>query len=201
MKNMARGLLLLFVGFAVSIVHGGQPAPGVPGVDVQIRQNPAKRAVTGSQGSFAFEGLAPGSYTVAFRARKAKDLKNTPSDKVTVAESYSIKIEGTKAAVNQSGLTSNQLLAGLDIPVQVAAGGKIRGQVTAGGVKKMVWISQEPGSHIPGHWVEVGTPEAKRAFRSNALGMSGDGQRRLMENTGDNHQEGWRGPVVPPGGH
>lgn len=178
MKHMARSILPLFVGFAVSIVNGGQPAPGVPGVDVQVRQNSAKRAVTDSHGAFSFEGLAPGSYTFAFRARKAQDLKNTPTDKVTVAESYSIKIEGTKRSVNQSGLTSTQLLAGLDIKVEVAAGGKIRGEVTAGGVKKMVWIPKEPGSNIPGRWVAADSAAAASA--RNSITHSKDDLQEIM---------------------
>ena len=191
MKHMTRSILLVLFAFAASATYGGPTAPGVAGVDVVVKQNPSKRAVTDARGNFALDALPPGSYTLVFRAPKAKDTKITTSDKVTVAATYSVKIEGTKRSVNQSGLTSDRLLAGVDIPVQVAAGAKVRGQVLAGAVKKMVWISKEPGSNIPGHWAEEGSVEAKRAFKSNAVGASGDGLRRMMENAGDVHQEGF----------
>ena len=160
MKNMIYGFLCLFVAFATSVVQGGQPAPGVAGVDVFVKQMPAKRSVTDAHGNFALDGLAPGSYTIAFRSRKANDAPSVTTSKVTIASTYSIKIEGTKRAVNQSGLTSDKLLAGVNVAVEVGPGAKVRGQVLAGELKKMVWIAQEPGSHIPGHWAEAGSKEA-----------------------------------------
>ena len=163
MKNMTRGILFLLVACATAISYGGQPPRGVAGVDVIVKQNPGKRAVTDARGVFAFDGLAPGSYTLTFRARKEQHVKTTATEKVTVASSYSIKIDGTKRSVNQSGLTSDKLLAGVSIPVDVGAGAKVRGQVAAGTVKKMVWIPKEPGSHIPGHWAEADSAEARRS--------------------------------------
>lgn len=201
MKHMTRGILLLFVGFTASAVFGAKPSPGVAGVDVSVKQIPGKHAVTNAQGNFVLGTLPAGSYTLILKAQKAKDTKNKPADKITIAESYSVRIEGTKRSIVQNGLTSNQLIDGLNIQVQVSAGGDVRGQVAAGALKKMVWFPQEPGSHIPGHWVEEGSVEAKRAFKSNAYGMSGEGQRRLVESAGDVHQGGWGGPNVPPGGH
>lgn len=133
--------------------------------------------MTDARGNFAFDALAPGSYTLSFRARKAKDTKTTKTNKVTIANSYSIKIEGIKRSVNQSGITSDKLLAGIDIPVAVDAGGKICGQVAAGSLKKMVWSAQEPGSHIPGHLAEAGSAEA--AAHPNAV-HSADDMRDVM---------------------
>ena len=170
MKNMTRGILLLFVAFAASAVYGGQP-PGVAGVDVLVKQNPGKRTVTDARGNFVLDALPPGPCTLAFRARKASDTKTTTPDKVTVAAMYSIKIEGTKRPVNQSALTSDKLAAGVEIAVEVGAGAKIRGQVLAGGLKKMVWIPKEPGSNIPGRWVEEGTVAASQGTVHSAKDM------------------------------
>jgi hypothetical protein len=171
MKHMIRSLVLLSALFAMPVVYGAAPpAPqGVAGVDVVVKQKPSKRAVTDARGNFAFDALSPGSYILAFRAREAKDLSRTPerhnpkvsTDKVTVASSYSIKIEGTKLAVNRSGLTGDKLTGGVEIAVEVGSGGKVRGQVLAAQTKKMVWISQQTGSHMPGHWVEADSAEAK----------------------------------------
>jgi hypothetical protein len=134
MKKMIRGILLAWTVFAACVIYGGQP-PGVAGVDVIVKQNPSKRAVTDARGNFAFDALPPGSYTLTVRARKAKDTPSTTASKVTVASSYSIKVEGTKRSVNQTGLTSDKLLAGVDIAVEVGAGAKVRGQVLAAGAR------------------------------------------------------------------
>lgn len=191
MKNFSRGILLFCILFATSAVYGGQPPKskgptGVAGVDVTIKQNPTKRAVTDARGSFAFDALPAGSYTLLFRPQKAKETK-TSTVAVTVATSYSIKIEGTKRAINQAGLTGDRLLKGVEIPIEVGGGAKVRGQVLAGGLKKMVWIAAEIGSHMPGHWVEE---DSKEASALNRLRVSGEDMREMMKQ-GDPHQEGF----------
>jgi hypothetical protein len=171
MKHMIRSLVSLSALFAMPAVYGAAPLAGlgVAGVDVVVKQKPSKRALTDARGNFAFDALPSGSYTLAFRAREAKDLTRTSerrnpkvsTDKVTVASSYSIKIEGTKRPVNQSGLTNDKLTGGIDIAVEVGSGGKVRGQVLAAQTKRMVWIPQQVGSNIAGHWVEADSAEAK----------------------------------------
>jgi len=190
MKNMTCGLLSLFVAFATSVVHGGQPAPGVAGVAVFVKQMPAKRSVTDAHGNFALDGLAPGSYTLSFRAKEAKDVKAISTSKAIVASTYSIKIEGTKRSVTQTSLTSDKLLAGIDFAVEVGPGAKVRGQVLAGAVKKMVWVAGALGSNIPGHWAEENSQEASM---HNRVRMSNDDVRNTLQNTTDPHQEGFGG--------
>ena len=163
MKSMTRGILSLLVACATTVSYGGQPSRGVAGVDVAVKQNPSKRVVTDSRGVFAFDGLAPGSYTLTFRARKAGNTMSSTTDKVAVATSYSIKVDGATRPVNQNSLSSDRLLAGVDVPINVGSGAKVRGQVAADGLQKMVWIPKEPGSHIPGHWAPADSKEAKRS--------------------------------------
>jgi hypothetical protein len=178
MKRMTKfGVLLSFAALTTSASYGGEQPHGVAGVDVVIKQNPTKHAVTDAGGNFALNTLPPGSYTLTFRAAKAKDTKSPTTNKVTVATSYSIKIDGAKRSVNQNGLTSDKLMAGIDVRIEVGANAKVRGQVAAGALKKMVWISQEPGSHIPGHWAEAGSAEA--AAHPNAV-HSAEDMRDLM---------------------
>jgi hypothetical protein len=167
MKHMTRGVVFLLVALATPVIYGGEPARGVAGVDVIVKQRPSDRAVTDARGNFAIEALAAGSYTVTFRSRKAEHIPST-SDKVIVATLYSIKIDGTKHAVNKSGLTSDDLLAGVDVEVNLGPGARIRGQVAAGALKNMVWIPKEPGSNLPGRWVEEGSVEARAARHYNA---------------------------------
>jgi len=185
MKNLNCSILILFVAFTVSGIQAGTPPPGVAGVEVMVRQNPSKHVVTDARGNFNFDALPAGSYTLAIRAQKAKDSNKAPS-KVTIAESYSIKIEGTKRPVNQS-LTSKNLLAGLDIAVEVGSGAKIRGQVLAGGTKKMVWIPAALGSHVPGHWADAASKEAAASNKSTI--SNDDLQNHMM--IPDPHQEGF----------
>lgn len=193
MKHMIRGLLLLSVLFAMPVVYGQAPAPkGVAGVSVVVKQNPTKRAVTDARGNFSLEGLPAGSYTLAFLPQKAKDTKIASTTKAIVASSYSIKVEGTKRPITQSGLTSDKLLAGVDIPVEVGAGAKVRGQVLAGGLKKMVWIAPEVGSHFPGHWVDA---DSKEAAARNTVRINRD-DFQSMQRANDPHQEGYPGSGV-----
>jgi hypothetical protein len=200
MKNMTRGILILSVLFAMPAVYGQAQAPkGVAGVDVLVKQNPSKRTVTDARGNFSLEGLPAGSYNLTIRPQKAKDTKTASTTKVIVATSYSIKIEGTKRAVSKSGLTSDTLLAGVDVPVELGAGAKVRGQVMAGGQKKMVWIAAEVGSHMPGHWVDA---DSKEAAARNTVRISNDDVRNNLQRAPDPHQEGWltHGSGMGPGG-
>jgi hypothetical protein len=167
MKHMARGIVLLLVTLATPVIYGGEPARGVFGVDVIVKQRPSDNAVTDARGNFAIEALAAGSYTLTFRARKAKDLPGSTSDKTIVATLYSITIDGTKRPVNKSGLTSDEMLAGHEVAVDLGPGARIHGQVTAGAQKKMVWIPQVTGSNIPGRWMEEGSVEARAAVHYN----------------------------------
>jgi hypothetical protein len=187
MKKMTRGIVVTFLLLAMPVVYGESPK-GVAGVVVGLKQNPSKRAVTDAGGNFSLEGLPAGSYTLTVRAQKAQDTKMTSTTKAVVATSYSLKVEGTKRSVSQS-LTSDKLLAGVNVPVEVGAGAKVHGQVLAGGLKKMVWIAPEVGSHFPGHWVEA---DSKEAAAHNSARIKGD-DFRDMQRANDPHQEGFDG--------
>ena len=191
MKSMIRSILSLSLLLALPVAYGQAPK-GIAGVDVVVKQNPAKRAVTDAHGNFSLEGLPAGSYTLTIRPKRAQDIKMASTTKAVVATSYSIKIEGTRRLVTQT-LTSDQLLAGVDISVEVGAGAQVRGQVQGGGLKKMVWIAPELGSHMPGHWVEA---DSKEAAAHNTVRVSNDDFRNSMQKANDPHQEGFPGSGV-----
>jgi hypothetical protein len=176
MKHMTRGLVFLLVALATPVIYGGEPAPGVAEVDVIVEQRPSDSVITDARGNFAIEALAAGKYTLTFRARKAENLHHSTSHHVIVAMAYSIKIYGTKRAVNKSGLTSDDLMAGVDVVVDLGPGARIRGQVAAAALKNMIWIPKEHGSNLPGHWVEEGSAEAKAARHFNAHAVRFEGQ-------------------------
>ena len=198
MKHMIRGLVLVSILFALPVAYSETPK-GVAGVTVTVKQNPAKRSVTDARGAFSFEGLSAGSYTLSFRAQKAKDTKTVSTTQAIIATSYSIKVEGGTRPITQK-LTSDNLLAGVDLPVQLGAGARLHGQVLAGALKKMVWIAPEVGSHFPGHWVEA---DSKEAAAHNTNRVSGDDLRNNLQRALDPHQEGFQGAnsssIMAPG--
>ena len=180
MKNMTRGIVVLLVALATPVIYGDEPPRGVAGVDVIVKQRPSDRAVTDARGNFGIEALAAGSYTLTFRSSKAEKLHQSTHDKVIVATAYSIKIDGTKRAVNKSGLTSDDLLAGVDVVVDLGPGAILHGQVAAGALKNMIWVPKEHGSNIPGHWVAEDSPEAKIARHHNAHALSMEGVQQIQ---------------------
>jgi hypothetical protein len=180
MKKITRGIVFLVVALATPVIYGSEPPRGVAGVDVTVKQRPRDSAVTDRQGNFAIPSLGAGSYTLTFRSRKAEDLHKSTSDKVIVATAYSIKIEGTKHAVNKTGLTSDSLLAGVDVAVDLGSGAILRGQVSANAFKNMIWIPKETGSNIPGRWVAEDSPEARAAPHHNANAMSVEAVRQIQ---------------------
>jgi hypothetical protein len=180
MKHMTPGIVFLLVALATPVSYGGEPAHGVAGVDVIVKQRPSDHAITDGRGNFAIAALAGGSYTLTFRAKKAEDLHHSTSDRVLVATSYSIKVEGTKRAVNKSGLTTNHLRAGVDVEVDLEPGARIRGEVAAVALKNMVWIPQATGSYIPGHWVEEGSAEAMAARHHNTGVWDAEAVRQIQ---------------------
>lgn len=180
MKDITRGIVFLLVALAAPVIFGGEPGHGVAGVEVIVKQRPSDRAVTNARGNFALEALAAGSYTLTFRSKKAEDMHRNTSDKVIVATSYSIKVEGAKRAVNKSGLTSDDLLAGVDLDVQLGPGARVHGQVAAGASKKMVWLPREPGSNLPGRWVAEDSAEARAGRHYNAHPMGIEGVRQIQ---------------------
>lgn len=180
MKNMTRGIVVLLVVLATPGIYGEEPSRGVAGVDVTVKQRPREIAVTDRQGNFAIPSLGAGSYTLTFRSSKVEKLHQSTHDKVIVATTYSIKINGTKRAVNKSDLTSDDLLAGVDVAVDLGPGVILRGQVAAGALKNMIWVPREPGSNIPGRWVAEDSPEAKVARHHNAHALSTEGVQQIQ---------------------
>ena len=191
MKTIPRSIVLFLILFAMTVAYGQTPK-GVAGVVVSVKQNPNKRAVTDASGGFSLEGLPAGSYNLTFRAQKAKDTKTVSTTKAIIATSYSIKVEGGTHPITQK-LSSDNLLAGVDVPVEVGAGSRVRGQVLAGGLKKMVWIAPEVGSHFQGHWVDA---DSKEAAAHNTNRVSGDDFRNNLQRAPDPHQEGFNNPAL-----
>ena len=160
MKSMTRGLLLCVAALAASVSNGGQELSGVAGVNVALKQNLKKKAVTDAQGNFILSALPAGTYTLFVWGPAAKDLQETTRNVRVVATSYSVRIEGAKRSADRNNLTSDTLIAGVDIPIQVGPSGNVRGRVLAEGLKRFVWVPRRTDTNLPGHWAEEGSAEA-----------------------------------------
>ena len=160
MKNMTRCIMFCVVAFAASLTYGSEEPNGVAAVNVALKQNPKKKAVTDAQGNFVLSALPAGSYTLFVWGPSAKDLHQTTGNVMIVATSYSIKVEGAKRSPDQDHLTSDRLIAGIDIPVVVGPSGNIRGRVLGEGLKRFVWVPRRSNTNLPGHWAEEGSAEA-----------------------------------------
>ena len=169
-----------------------QPLHGVAGVEVRVKESPAQRAVTDARGNFVLQGLAPGSYTLLFKAQQAKDIKTQSTTAIAVAQSYSIQVNGTKRPATRNAIP-DQLLAGVAVPVEVGKGAQVRGVVGTAQAQKMVWIAPELGTHIPGHWAPADSPEAKGHGARSTQWMKGDDVQRFIDNHDSMHQEGFGG--------
>ena len=160
MKNMTRCFVFFVVALAASVSYGDQEPSGVAAVNVAVKQNPKKKAVTDAQGNFVLSALPAGSYTLFVWGPSAKDVHQTTGSVLIVATSYAIKVEGAKRSADQNHLTSDRLIAGVDIPVVVGPSGNVRGRVLAEGLKRFVWVPRTSETNLPGHWTEEGSADA-----------------------------------------
>ena len=169
MKQITAGVLFCVAAFAAWVSNGGQEPSGVAGVNVALKQNPKKKVVTDAQGNFVLSALPAGSSTLFVWGPSAKDLQQTTRNVMVVATSYSIQVEGAKRSANQNHLTSDKLIAGVDIPIAVGSGGNVRGRVLAEGIKRFVWVPRTSDSNLPGHWAEEGSAEAVPSHNMNQI--------------------------------
>jgi len=186
-------VLAAFIG-VVPTMLADQPLRGVAGVEVQVKEQPSKHAITDARGNFVLKGFTPGSYALLFKAQKAKDTKSTPASTVAVAQSYSIVLQGTKQPISH-GATPNQLSAGLVIPVQVGAGATVHGMIGTTQAKQMVWIAPMPGTHFQGHWVPADSPEAKGHTAHPTNWMKPGDVQTMLDSHDPFHQENF--PASP----
>ena len=196
MKNPFRHLLLALSLGLVSIATGA----AVPALDVTVSSADGKVAFKGKTnagGTFSTDNLAPGNYVVQFNS-------NSPAVK---GNQYALVIGAGKQKVTAQAVAGSKFAAGgVAMKLEVGKSMNITGQVSSGmsgsangkaesnanvkiiNGKRYVWVKGgETGSHLGGHWVEEGSPEARNVSR-----MSTDAVRQRQDH-GDAHQEGFGG--------
>ena len=129
----------------------------IPGMRVTVSDAngyAAYKGATDSKGMFATASLKPGHYVVQFNAKK---------NDVTGSNFALVVAAGRKKVVADTVAGEKFAGGGVAMRIEVAGGGKIVGQVASDLRTMMVWIPQQVGSNLPGHWTEADSAEAKFA--------------------------------------
>lgn len=173
MKKMIRSILLSLL-LTAGVAHGAVPAVNVTVSDAAGKA--AFKGATNAKGIFATAKLKPGNYAVQFNSPNA--MKGT---------NYTIVVSAGTKKVSAAGVAGEKFAkGGVALKVDVGAGLNITGQVAAeeNGAskngKKMVWIPPATGSHLPGHWVEEDSAEAKTSKTRGTI--SKEGVQKVQEN-------------------
>jgi hypothetical protein len=128
-----------------------------PTVEITLRRGRGtivKQVKSDADGVFTVGTFPAGSYSLEFRAKSAQNVRN---------QSFIIKIAGTKSRSSERGLSGRYFVGGVSYEIETLPRTPLRGVITAGSVRnarKMIWLPQEIGSNLPGHWVEEGSAQA-----------------------------------------
>jgi hypothetical protein len=167
MKIMIRSAVASLVLAATCMAYGAVPSLNVIVSDASGKA--AFKGATNAKGTFATAKLTPGNYVVQF---------NSPSG--GIKGNYAIVVSAGTKKVSAAGVAGEKFAkGGVALKVDVGANLNIAGQVAAEEAgaskngKKMVWIPPQAGSHMPGHWADADSAEAKQA-RSAGNMSSGD---------------------------
>lgn len=135
----------------------------VPGMRVTVSDAKgyvAYKGTTDEMGTFATGSLKPGHYVVQFNARKSD----------VTGKNYALVVGAAKKKVVASVVAGDKFAGGgVAMRIEVAGGANIAGQVASDlrtmmkDGKLLVWIPQRLGSHLPGHWAEADSADAKFA--------------------------------------
>jgi hypothetical protein len=96
-----------------------------------------------------------------------------------------IKLAGTRTRSNEKGFAGRYIAGGIALDVETLPGTPLHGVITPGLVqnaKKMIWLPQQIGGHLPGRWVEEGSAQA---VASSNLGHYTIEAIRKMQDHGD----------------
>jgi hypothetical protein len=162
MKNLVRSVSLTSVLAAASLAYSAGAAP----INVTVA-DPAGRVVaktqTDAKGTFGTGTLPAGQYVVQLNSK----------DPSTRGAHYTIVVSAGKKKVSAEQIAGEKLNGtGVAMKIDVGAGMKLAGQAVQaepGGKPGMVWVGPRAGSHMGGHWVPKGSPEAIEAQTSGRM--------------------------------
>lgn len=128
----------------------------------------AYKGATDSKGSFATGSLKPGRYVVQFNAKR-NDVEGN---------NYALVVSAGRKKVVADAVAGQKFAGGgVAMRIEVGGGGNIVGQVASDlrtmmkDGKLLVWIPQRIGSHLPAHWAEADSAEAKIAQTASSFSI------------------------------
>ena len=158
MKNI---LSTVVIGWAVTA--GSFAYAAVPEMRVTVSDASgyaAYKGATDSNGAFATGSLKPGHYVVQFNAKRNDVGGNN----------YALVVSAGRKKVVANAVAGEKFAGGgVAMRIEVAGGGNIVGQIASDlrtmmkDGRLLVWIPQQIGSNLPGHWTEADSAEAKFA--------------------------------------
>lgn len=158
MKNI---LSIAVVGLVIAM--GSIAFGAVPGMRVTVSDSSgyaAYKGVTDEKGTFATRTLKPGHYVVQFNAKRSE----------VAGSNYALVVSAGRKKVVASAVAGDKFAGGgVAMRIEVAGGANIVGQVASSlqtmlkDGRPMVWIPPQVGSHLPGHWAEADSAEARFA--------------------------------------
>lgn len=158
MKNILSTSIVGLLMAAGAVAFGD-----VPGMRVTVSDSngyAAYKGTTHEDGTFATGALKQGHYVVQFNAKRNDVAGNN----------YALVVSAGKKKVVASAVAGDKFAGGgVAMRIEVAGGGNIAGQVASDlrtmmkDGKLLVWIPQRVGSHLPAHWAEADSADAKFA--------------------------------------
>jgi hypothetical protein len=166
MKNISSIAIVGWLVAAVSFASAAVPEMRVTVSDANGYA--AYKGATNSKGAFATGSLKPGQYVVQFNAKRNDVAGNN----------YALIVSAGKKKVVASAVAGEKF-AGGGVAMRIEAGGgaNIVGQVASDlrtmmkDGRLLVWIPQRIGSHLPAHWAEADSADAKIAQTASSFSI------------------------------
>jgi hypothetical protein len=166
MKNISSIAIAGWLVAAVSFASAAVPEMRVIVSDAS--GHAAYKGATDSNGSFATGTLKPGQYVVQFNAKRNDVHGNN----------YALVVSaGTKKVVASAVAGEKFAGGGVAMRIEVPRGANMVGLVASDlrtmmkDGKLLVWIPQQIGSHLPAHWAEADSADAKIAQTASSFSI------------------------------
>jgi hypothetical protein len=157
MNGIVRSFVVLAVA-ACSAAYAAAPQMSVIISDSSGRA--AYKGTTDASGVFMTASLRPGNYVVQFKSR----------DGAVKANDYALVISAGRKKVTADSVAGEKFTGGgVAMRIELGSSASISGQVADAATmldaegRRLVWVPQKLGSHLPAHWAAEDSPEAREA--------------------------------------
>lgn len=149
-----------FIVLAVAACSAYAAAPQISVIISDSSGRAAYKGITDANGVFTTAALKPGNYVVQFKS----------SSEAIKASDYALVIAAGKKKVTADSVAGEKFTGGgVAMRIELGSSESISGQVADAATtldaegRRLVWVSQKLGSHLPGHWASEDSSDAKEA--------------------------------------